>query len=79
MTIAYSFQLIATLSILAICLYVAMRYAKSYQIKNFSGDIEIIDRRGIDHGVILIIVKVKDKQYLMSIANKDIKLISELN
>ena len=78
MDLAYSIQLIFTLSFLGVILYFALRYAKQYQLKHFNGDIEILDRRPIDHGVVLLIVKVQDKKYLLSTANKDIKLISEL-
>tara|TARA_A100001015_G_C14907723_1_gene679087 strand:- start:201 stop:437 length:237 start_codon:yes stop_codon:yes gene_type:complete len=78
MDLAYSIQLIFTLSVLGVVLYFALRYAKQYQLKHFNGDIEILDRRAIDHGVVLLIVKVQDKKYLLSTANKDIKLISEL-
>ena len=78
MDLAYSIQLIFTLSFLGVILYFALRYAKQYQLKHFNRDIEILDRRHIDHGVVLLIVKVQDKKYLLSAANKDIKLISEL-
>lgn len=79
MDVAYSIQLIATLGVLATALFVALKYAKTYQVKNFSGDIKIIDRRAIDQGVNLVIVEVEGKRYLMGTANKDIKVLSELS
>ncbi len=78
MEFGYSIQLILTLGIVAVGLYVALKYAKIYQEKNFSGGIKIIDRRAIDQGVNLIIVEVEGIKYLMGVSNKDIKIISEL-
>ena len=78
MGIGYSLQLTVTFLVLAIVLYLLSKYSKRIHLKHFSGDIKIIDRRFIDHGVSLVIVGIEGSKYLLSVSNKNTELISKL-
>ena len=78
MSIGYSIQLTVTLLLLAGVLYLLSKYSKKIQLKRFSGDIKIIDRRPIDHGVSLLIIGIENTKYLISVNNKQTTLISKL-
>ena len=78
MGIGYSLQLTVTFLVLAIILYLLSKYSKKIRLKHFSGDIKIVDRRFIDHGVSLVIVGIEESKYLLSVSNKNTELISKL-
>ena len=56
-------------------MFVIMKLTQVTQGKRFSGDIKVIDRRGLDSGVTLMMVQVKEDRFLMSVANKSVQVL----
>ncbi|MDA1353042.1 MAG: hypothetical protein O3A01_01055 [bacterium] len=78
MTLQYILQVLTTLALLGVTLYVLYRVTNTLQRKRYSGDIDIIDRRPIDASTALIIVKVRGKDYLMSSGTKGLQVLDQL-
>jgi flagellar biogenesis protein FliO len=78
MPLAYYIKLFVTLIIIIGVLALVTRVSKRFHQKKFSGCISVIDRLGVDVGVALLVVKVEEKKFLMSIGGKDIKLLKDI-
>jgi flagellar biogenesis protein FliO len=68
-------QTVGSLLGILVLLGVILKISKFTQGKRFSGDIKIIDRRGIDSGVTLMVVQVKNEEFLLSISNKSVQVL----
>jgi flagellar biogenesis protein FliO len=71
----YILQVMITMALLGITLYVLYRSTNALQRKRYSGDIAILDRRVIDANSSLLLVSVKNKQYFIGIGGKDLKVL----
>lgn len=78
MTSSYYITLVIVFSGLAGLLFLMLKLSKKVYLKRYSGDIKITDRIPIDSNVSLMIIEVKGKSLLMSVANKDVKLLMEI-
>lgn len=78
MTSSYYITLAIVFSALAGLLFLMLKLSKKVYLKRYSGDIKVTDRIPVDSNVSLMIVDVKGKSLLMSVANKDVKLLMEL-
>jgi flagellar biogenesis protein FliO len=78
MTASYYLQAIFTISLLGGVFYIVIKLSSAYRKKRFSGEIEIVDRLGIDAGATIAIIKIRGQDYLFSVAGKDVKLLKEL-
>lgn len=78
MTSSYYITLVIVFSALAGLLFLMLKLSKKVYLKRYSGDIKVTDRIPIDSNVSLMIIEVKGKSLLMSVANKDVKLLMEL-
>jgi len=78
MTTSYYLQVIFSLSLLAIVLYVIVKFANKWQKNRYSGDITIIDRKPIDTGSSLVIAKIRSQEYLLGLSGKTIHLLEKL-
>lgn len=72
-------KLVLALAFLFGILYGFLRLSRYAQSRKFSGDMEIVDRLGLDTGLGLYIVRIREKDYLISIGNKQITLLKELS
>ena len=54
-----------------------MLYTKKIRNKRFSGDIKIIDRLPIDTQATLLIVSVRNSDYLISLSGKQLTVIEK--
>ena len=75
MSIAYYLQVGLTTLILAGVLYGLLRVSRTYQTQKFSGEIQILDRKALENQVSLMIVKVRDKEMLLSVTSKRVRLL----
>ena len=78
MTSSYYITLVIVFSALAGLLFLMLKLSKKVYLKRYSGDIKVTDRIPIDSNVSLMIIEVKGKSLLMSVANKDVKLLMEI-
>jgi len=78
MTSSYYITLAIVFSGLAGLLFLMLKLSKKVYLKRYSGDIKVTDRIPVDSNVSLMIIEVKGKSLLMSVANKDVKLLMEL-
>ena len=74
----YTLQVLFTLSLLAITLFVVVKLSEKWQLKKYSGEIQIKDRRHIDANSALVIASIRSKDYLIGISGKDLKLLDTL-
>jgi len=75
---SYFVQVAISLGILTAFLYGFYRISKTVQKHTFSGDIKIVDRKPIDSNATLLIVEVKNKEYLLSVGTKEVTLLEKL-
>lgn len=54
------------------------RMAKRVQAHQFTGDIQVLDRKGLEQGVSLVLVSVKDQEFLLGISGKDVKVLDKI-
>ena len=59
-------------------LFALLKASHYLRMKKFSGDISIIDRIPLDANSSVMIVKVRQKEYLLGVGNKDIKVLDQL-
>jgi flagellar biogenesis protein FliO len=78
MPFSYYITLITVLATLIAVLLFFLRITKKIYLKRYSGDIKITDRVPIDTNVSIMILDVRGKELLVSIANKDVKVLMEL-
>ena len=78
MTIGYSFQVLFSLALLGVALFLFSRMAKRVQTHKFTGDIQVLDRKGLDQGISLVLVAVKDHEFLLGISGKDVKVLDKI-
>ncbi len=78
MTIGYSLQVLASLGLLAGALFLFSKMAKRVQRHQFTGDIQVLDRKGLDQGISLVLVAVKGQEFLLGISGKDVKVLEKL-
>ncbi len=67
MPILYQLSLLLTIAGLCALLVVALRLAKTWQLKRFSGDMSVVDRVQLDQQVSLVIVSVRGKEMLLGV------------
>lgn len=79
MPLAYYVKLFVSLSIIVGILTLLSRLSKTFYQKKYSGSISVLDRLGLDVGVALLVVKIENQKYLMSVGGKDVKLLKELD
>ncbi|RAP38742.1 hypothetical protein DID80_02500 [Candidatus Marinamargulisbacteria bacterium SCGC AAA071-K20] len=75
MPVSYYIQVILSLCILGAILYGVLKFSKKIQKVKYTGEIEIIDRRVIDNGVALVMVEVREKNFLISVAGQTIQVL----
>ncbi len=54
-----------------------LQFSKQLHAKKYTGDIKVKDRLPVDPGVSLLIVRVRDQEMLLSIANKSVTILKE--
>ncbi|MFT5171375.1 MAG: flagellar biogenesis protein FliO [Candidatus Marinamargulisbacteria bacterium] len=79
MSASYYIQLILSLLALGAFLFGVLKMTTTFKNKKYSGDMKVVDRLPVDNGVALLIVKIRDKDYLMSVGGKEAKLIEKLS
>ncbi len=78
MTLGYSLQVFFSLTLLAAALFVFSKMAKRVQKQHFTEDIKVLDRKGLDQGISLILVSVRDHEFLLGISAKEIKVLDKI-
>ena len=79
MSLGDYFQVLISLGIVAVFLYLFYRFMLSYKHKIYSGDLKVIDRLSLDSGVSVIVLNYKEKQLLLGVSQKDIKILTDLS
>ena len=79
MSVDYYFQVFIALVVLGAILYFCYYLALGYRKKVFLGELKLKDRLTLDKGASVVIVEYKTKQYLLSVADKNIALIKEFS
>lgn len=59
-------------------LFALLKISHYLRMKKFSGDISIVDRIPLDTNSSIMIVKVREKEFLLGVGNKDIKVLDKL-
>lgn len=75
MTFGYSLQILVSLALLGGALFLFSRMAKRVQGTQFTGEIKVLDRKGLEQGVSLVLISVRDKTLLVGVSGKDIKVL----
>lgn len=78
MTLQYILQVLTTLALLGVTLYVLYKVTNTVQNKRYNGDINITDRRPLDASTSLLIIKVRDKDYLVASGSKGVQVLDQL-
>lgn len=78
MTLGYSVQVLFSLGLLAGALFLFSKMAKRVQTQQFTGDIRVLDRKGLDQGVSIVLVSVKDHEFLLGVSSKDVKVLDKI-
>lgn len=78
MDFSYTIKMLVTLALLCGLLYAILKWAESLKLKRFSGEMRVLDRLPVGPNQSLLIVKIRDKDYLMSVG-KDVQLLKEID
>ena len=78
MTIGYSLQVLFSLALLGAALFLFSKMAKRAQKHTFTEEIKVLDRKGLDQGISLMLVSVRDHEFLLGINAKEIKVLDKL-
>lgn len=54
------------------------KMAKRAQKHPFTEEIKVLDRKGLDQGISLMLVSVRDHEFLLGINAKEIKVLDKL-
>ncbi len=79
MSLGYYIQALLSLAAVMGILYAFLKLTKSYHAKQYRGEMKIIDRITLDQGVSLMIVEVRNRHLLMSVAGKQLNLLERLD
>jgi flagellar biosynthetic protein FliO len=79
MTNWYYIQSLISFGVIAAFLWVVLKYSKKIQLKKFSNELKVIDRLPLSNQASIVIVKVKDTQYLMSVADNGVTILDKLS
>ena len=71
----YYIKLLSAICILAGMLFLLQRLSTRIQKKKYSGDIKIIDRKPLDAQNNVILIKVRDKEYLLGVNGKQMHVL----
>lgn len=77
MPISYYIQVILALSVLAGILYLVLNFSKKLHGVRYTGEIEVLDRRAIDNGVALVLIKLRGNDFLLSVSNQRVDVIEK--
>jgi flagellar biogenesis protein FliO len=78
MSLDYYFQVLVSLFFIGSILFVVYKISLNYKQKIFSGDLILKDRLAIDKNSSVVVINYKDKNYLLSVSEKEIGVIDEL-
>jgi flagellar biogenesis protein FliO len=78
MSLGYSLQVLCSFVLLAGALFLFSKMAKRVQKYQFTEEIKVLDRKGLDQGISLVLVSVKDHEFLLGISGKDVKVLDKI-
>ena len=70
-------QVVLTLLAVLVGMFFLLRFSRVVQGKKFSGEIKVLDRRAVDASVTLMVVRVRNEEFLISVANKNLAVIKQ--
>jgi flagellar biogenesis protein FliO len=76
--ISYYIKALFSLAVVLGVLYMILRASKALHRHHYSGEMKIRDRLMLEQNVSLMIVTVRDKDLLVSVAGKDLKILDTL-
>ncbi len=76
-TVYYLKTLVSLGAILSV-LYIILKVSKSYFKHQYTGEMKILDRLQIDQQAAILIIQVRNENYLISLANKQVQVIEKL-
>ena len=79
MTPSYYVQVILTLAVFIAVIVALQRFTKYMYHKKYAGQIIIKDRLAIDSGAALVLVSVKEDEFLLSVGGKEVKLLKHFS
>lgn len=74
---SYYIQLLLTMSVLIVILVIALKLTRFLHTKKYTGDIQVVDRLAIDQNVALLLVEMDDRQYFLSLSNKNVTVLDK--
>ena len=77
MTYQYYLQVLLSLSLLGIILWIFYNFSQKYKKKLFTGDLRLKDRLYIDKNASIAVVEYKNSLFLIGICDKNINVIKE--
>ena len=78
MSIGYYIQVILSLLILSGVMWAVLKFSKNVQKQKFSGEIKILDRSPLNPTTALVIVELRNQQYLLSVGSQNVQLLEKL-
>ncbi len=79
MSLGYYVQALISLGAVLALMYFFLRMSKSYHAKQYRGEMKVVDRIAVDQSVSLVIVEVRGRSLLMSVAGKQLHLLERLD
>ena len=78
MPIEYYFKLLSALCILGAMLFGLHQLSIRIQKKKYSGEIQIIDRKPLDAQNTILLLKVRQQEYLLGVNGKQMHVLEKL-
>ena len=79
MTVAYYYQVLGALVLIAALLYVVYRVSCRYKTQLFQGELSVTDRISVEKGVSVVVVSYKKKSFMLGVSSNGATLLQELS
>ncbi len=78
MSTGYYLQVILSLLIISGIMWVVLRMTKNLQKQKFSGEMKVVDRIPLSNATALLVVKLREKEYLLSVGGQNVQFLETL-
>ncbi|MBG91386.1 MAG: hypothetical protein CL521_06190 [Actinobacteria bacterium] len=78
MEITYYGQVLIVLAVMGLVLIGGIKASKTVYLKKFAGDLKVKDRLALNANVSLVVVQVRDQEYLLGVGSKEISVIQQI-
>lgn len=78
MSTGYYIQVILSLLIISGIMWGVLKMTKNLQKQKFSGEMKVVDRIPLSNATALLVVKLREKEYLLSVGGQNVQFLETL-